>query len=114
MADEIEEKAKQFMNVRVLVLSTILSALGFVLALFWNDAIRSSIESFLPPAQTVAAKFIVAIFVTIVIIILVYIMVQFNKISEKNIIQELRKVQDGQKEMVKRKLKAKKSINSAL
>ncbi|MBI4162821.1 MAG: hypothetical protein HY513_04000 [Candidatus Aenigmarchaeota archaeon] len=109
---QIEEKAKQFMNVRTLILTTILSALGFVLALFWNDAIKTSIESLLPPAQTVTAKFMVAWMVTVIIIFVVYIIVQLNKLTEKHIIQELKKIQKEEdehiKEVVKQEIKDKK------
>ncbi len=118
MTDQFEEKAKQFMSVRMLVLTTILSALGFVLALFWNDAIKSSIESLLPPAQTVTAKFMVAGMVTVIIIFIVYVIVQLNRITESHIIQELKKMQKKEeehiKEVVKQEIKDQKKSRSKI
>jgi signal transduction histidine kinase len=88
MPDDIEEKARQLMSVRTVILTSLISAFGFVLALFWNDAVRSAIEQIVPQGGTVSAKFAAAIIVTIIIAIIIYILVHSQRIAEKRL-QEL-------------------------
>ena len=60
----------------------IVAALGFVAGLAWNEAIKALIESFFPQgnANSVLAKFIYAILVTIVVVLVtVYLGKLFRK-----------------------------------
>ena len=93
MTDAVEEKAKQYANVRALALTSIISALGFVLALFWNDAVRSAIEQILPKSDTVAAKFAAAAIVTVVVVVAIYVILKSQKIAEKNMLRLSKKAQ---------------------
>lgn len=64
---EIEKKFREtFMTL-------IISAFGFVAALSWNDAIKSSIDLLLPQERTIAVKFLSAFFVTVVVVIATYL-----------------------------------------
>ena len=85
MPDAFEEKAKQYMSVRTVVLTSIVSALGFVLALFWNDAVKSAIEQIIPAGDTLTAKFIAAVIVTAAVVVIIYILIHSQKIAEKQI-----------------------------
>ncbi len=85
MADTFEEKAKHYMSVRTVVLTSIVSALGFVLALFWNDAVKSAIEQIIPAGDTLPAKFIAAIIVTVAVVVIIYILIHSQKIAEKQL-----------------------------
>ncbi len=85
MPDAVEEKAKQYMDVRVVVFTSIISALGFVLALFWNEAVKSAIEQVIPKGDTIAAKFIAAIIVTVAVVIIIYLLIKSQKITEKGL-----------------------------
>jgi len=96
MADAFEEKAKQYMSVRAVILTSIISALAFVLALFWNDAVKSAIEQIIPSGDTLTAKFAAAIIVTIIVVIVIYILLNSQKIAEKQI-AELAKMKKKQK-----------------
>ncbi len=81
----VDEKTKQLMDIRTLMLASITSALAFVVGLFWNDAIKSAIEQFVPPGEGVAAKFISAIIVTVIVVAAVYLMFRAMHIAEKQI-----------------------------
>jgi Na+-driven multidrug efflux pump len=64
------KKAKD--HVREQTLGYIGAALGFVAGLAWNDAIAAMIEQLYPAAKdTLAAKFMYAIVVTVVVIVLI-------------------------------------------
>ena len=70
-ATEIKKKAALHAEVREKTTGYILTALGLVAGLAWNDAISSTIKYFFP-ADTggIITKFIYAIIVTIVIVVI--------------------------------------------
>ncbi len=94
MADSVEEKAKQYMDVRTVILTSIISAFGFVLALFWNEAVKSAIEQVVPRGDSVTAKFMAAIIVTIVVVVLIFIIIKSQKIAEKRVTALTRKMNE--------------------
>ncbi|HLD85545.1 MAG TPA: DUF5654 family protein [archaeon] len=105
--DQVEDNAKQFIGTRTVVFTAILSALGFVLALFWNDAIKSAIEILFPTRETVLAKLIAAVIVTVIVIFLVYVILHANRITTQKVIEELRR----QNKMLERKNLLRRSKN---
>ena len=50
----------------------IISALGLVAALSWNDAIKTSIDTLFPSVGNVIYKYYVAIIVTIISVVITY------------------------------------------
>ncbi|MEM5778438.1 MAG: DUF5654 family protein [Candidatus Aenigmatarchaeota archaeon] len=50
----------------------IISALGFVAALSWNDAIKSAITTLFPAESDLIYKFYVAVIVTIISVVITY------------------------------------------
>jgi len=50
----------------------IISALGLVAALSWNDAIKSTIDTLFPSVGNVIYKYYVAIIVTIISVVITY------------------------------------------
>ena len=50
----------------------IISALGLVAALSWNDAIKTTIDTFFPTIGNVMYKYYVAIIVTIISVVITY------------------------------------------
>lgn len=85
MAENAEEKARQLMSLRTLMLTSITSALALVVGLFWNDAIKSGIEKLVPQGQDVAAKFASAIIVTVVVVIVVYLLFRAHRIATREV-----------------------------
>jgi hypothetical protein len=59
----------------------IISALGLVAALSWNDAIKSTIDTLFPTTGNLIYKFYVAILVTIISVVITYFI---TKIKPKN------------------------------
>ena len=100
MAD-IEEQAKQYSNFRALVLTSIMTAFGFVLALFWDDAVKSTIDLVVKSGDTLTAKYEAAIFATLIVVIIMYIILRWNRLTEKKIseikmknAQEIKKLEE--------------------
>ena len=50
----------------------IISALGLVAALSWNDAIKSAIDTLFPSTSNIIYKFYVAIVVTLISVVITY------------------------------------------
>lgn len=87
---EIKEKLKKESEeikegIREQTYGYILAALGFVAALAWNEAIRDFLEYLFPlEKNTLLAKFIYAIGITIVVVIFsIYFTKIFKKKNEK-------------------------------
>ena len=65
-----EEQKKIGLEVREKTMGYILAALGFVVALAWNDAIKSLIENIFPlDKNNLSAKFVYALIVTVIIVV---------------------------------------------
>jgi len=82
---EYEEKVEKLTNVRMLFMTSIVSALALVVGLFWNEAIKAAIEQLIPAGEGLSYKFIAAIIVTIIVVIVIYILIHSQKIAGKSI-----------------------------
>ncbi len=78
----IEEHASK-MDIRSAMAAMIISALGFVAALFWRDAIQAFINEFVPEGQGLAYSFMVAIIVTVIAVATIFIINKYMTFSEK-------------------------------
>jgi len=81
MAGVEEHGAK--LDIRGAMVAMIMSALGFVAALFWRDAIQAFINEFVPEGQGMFYSFMVAIIVTVVVVIAIFIINKYMAFSEK-------------------------------
>lgn len=72
----IEEQAKS-LDIKSVIVSLIISAFGFVAALFWRDAIKALIEEVVPQGQGITAQFTAAIIVTIIAVVAIYIVSKY-------------------------------------
>lgn len=69
--DKIKNKSEEIKKeIRQKTIGYILTALGLVAALAWNEAIKSFIEHFFPMSKnTLLAKFIYAMVITFIVVI---------------------------------------------
>ncbi|MBI3495561.1 hypothetical protein HY065_02955 [Candidatus Berkelbacteria bacterium] len=73
MAKENRNRSSLKAEIRRQTASYIIGAFGLIAGLAWNEAIKSMIEYFFPLNQnTLTAKLIYAVFITIVVAILSY------------------------------------------
>ncbi len=82
---KIKEEGKEIKKeIRERTLGYITAALGLVAALAWNEAIKASIEHFFPLSRnTLLAKFIYAVLMTLVVVIMsVYLARLFKRESK--------------------------------
>lgn len=71
-------------EVKKQLLTYIVASLGLVAGLAWNEAIKALIEYFFPASQnTLQAKFLYALGVTLLIVIVSYYLAQIIKIDKE-------------------------------
>ncbi|MCD6558016.1 MAG: hypothetical protein J7K31_03235 [Candidatus Aenigmarchaeota archaeon] len=85
----IEESAKS-LNIRGVFLAAIVSALSFVAALFWRDAISATIDAIIPKGHGLIYKYLAAFIVTILAAISIYLMYRAEKLREEEFFRKLR------------------------
>jgi ABC-type multidrug transport system fused ATPase/permease subunit len=89
----VEEHAAKF-DLRGAMAAMIMSAFGFVAALFWRDAIQAFITEFVPEGQGIIYSFVVAIIVTIIAVIAIFFVnkyLTFSKQLEKKVKTRVKK-----------------------
>ncbi|MBU3905276.1 MAG: hypothetical protein KJ906_03965 [Nanoarchaeota archaeon] len=95
---ELEQYAED-MEFKKVIITLVVSSFGFLLALYWRDVLRETIEIFLPPGEGLIYKYIIAIGITIFISVLVMVLLKIQKMDiipdnyepQKRIVYEIRK-----------------------
>ena len=60
-----------------------MSAFGFMIALFWRDAITATINKVIPEGEGLTYQFSVAILVTLIAVVAIFIISKYLKIAPK-------------------------------
>ena len=78
----VEDYAKKF-DFGGAMSALLISAFGFVAALFWRDAITALLEEMFPSGSGLTYSFVVAILVSFIAIIVIFIVAKINKKSNE-------------------------------
>ena len=70
------------LNVRGAILTSLLAALGFVVAFAWRDAIQKTVDLIAPEGESLLYQYFSAFIVTVVAILLAFIILKLNSILE--------------------------------
>jgi Mn2+/Fe2+ NRAMP family transporter len=84
------EEAAQQMNIKAVIGTAIVSAFGFIIALFWRDAITAVITDLVPEGEGLLYSFFVAILVTIIAVVAIYMVSRWMNTSMKDHVKKLR------------------------
>lgn len=76
MTKTLKELKQKF---RTSIATLMLSAFGFVAALSWNDAIKSTIDTLLPQEKTLIYKFVSAVAITAFAVIATFLISRMLK-----------------------------------
>ncbi len=85
---KIEEEAKN-LNIRGVFLAAIVSALSFVAALFWRDAVSATIDKIIPAGEGLYYKYMAAVIVTIIAAGSIYLIYRAEKLREEELLKKL-------------------------
>ena len=66
MAKETFEEAAKKLDIRALLISSVITGLAFVVGLTWNDAIKETVALFAPRGDSLFFRYAAAIVVTII------------------------------------------------
>jgi len=78
--EEFKEHASK-LDIKSIVVTMILSALGFLVALAWRDAIQQSIELFVPSGEGLAYTYLAAILVTVIAVVVTFVLIRLQKMD---------------------------------
>jgi hypothetical protein len=123
MAD-IEKYAKNF-ELKKLTITMFLSALGFLVALIWRDAINATIQLYLPVGQSLWYTYLAALIVTIAAAFVTYILIKVREadivpdqyehaFADKTVGKAARLVKHGSPLQVRKKLGLKKQYHKRI
>ena len=98
MAD-LEKYAEEF-NVKDMFISMVSSAFGFLLAFWYRDVIKETIETYMPAGEGLLYKWFITFVLTIVVVIILYVLV---KIKKANLVPD--ELEEGLKNKTTRRVK---------
>lgn len=81
-----EEQVKT-LDFRAILITSVITALSFVVGLFWRDAVTDTINEIFPSGKGLIYKYLVAIAVTVFVVVISYILIKSQEIS-KNLLEE--------------------------
>lgn len=96
LMSSFEEQAAR-LDIKSIVITTVLSAFGFLVALSWRDAIQKTIDRLIPPAEDLFYSYLAALLVTAVVVAATFILI---RVQHTTVIPSRKERQD-----VKRKKK---------
>ena len=76
------QEAAEKQDFKLLFMTAIITSMVFVVGLFWNDAMKSFIESILPARDEVSAKFAAALIVTTIVGFAVFLLYRSINLAE--------------------------------
>lgn len=83
-AEELRKLRKELENeFKKQLLTLVTAAFGFTAALFWNTAIKDTIEEFIPAAKSWYGGIGIAVVVTVVAVLFIYAISKFTKPQEE-------------------------------
>ena len=78
--ERLKDTQREFENhFRTTMLTVVGGAFAFVMALFWNDAIKETIIMIVPTSQTLFYKYLAAVLVTLIGVIALFLMAKLFK-----------------------------------
>jgi hypothetical protein len=73
------EEAAAKLDIKSIIVTMILSAFGFLVALQWRDAIKGTIDLLLPGGEGLVYTYMAAILVTIFAVIVTFVLIKFQQ-----------------------------------
>lgn len=71
------------LNFRNVVATALISSFGFMIALFWRDAVTGAVNKIIPEGEGLTYQFGVAVFVTIIAVVAIFIISKYLKAPAK-------------------------------
>jgi hypothetical protein len=79
------EKHVENFDITGAIVTSIITAIGFVIALFWQNTIMDAIDTVIPQNEKLSYKFAAAIIVTFLMVLLAFLVIKAEQIHLKNV-----------------------------
>ncbi|MBI2972093.1 MAG: hypothetical protein HYY37_06755 [Candidatus Aenigmarchaeota archaeon] len=89
MAQNFEEAAKK-LDIRALLVSSVITALAFVVGLTWNEAIKQTIAQIVPTGESLFYSYLAAVAVTFMAVTVAYFLYRSQEVKIHNLERLLR------------------------
>jgi hypothetical protein len=83
-----EEQVKK-LDFRGVIITAIITALAFVVGLFWRDAIAETIDLLAPRGEGLLYSYITAIVATVFVVVMAYILMKTQDIKIKHLLERV-------------------------
>ncbi|MEE9405784.1 MAG: DUF5654 family protein [Candidatus Aenigmarchaeota archaeon] len=99
------------MDIKGIVITMILGAFGFLVALQWRDAIKGTIDLFLPGGEGLMYTYVAAILVTVIAVAVTFVLIKLKDVDiipdkyENRVKDKARRAKERAKSKVRRKKK---------
>ncbi|MDI6721582.1 MAG: DUF5654 family protein [Candidatus Aenigmarchaeota archaeon] len=115
---ELEEGIKK-MDFRLIIFTSIITALSFVVGLFWRDAISETINEIIPSGQGLFYRYAAAMIATFVVVVIAYFIIRAQNIKINKIVRSIERMEEGRikkivKKMEEENKKRRKSVKKIL
>ena len=67
------------LNIKTIIITTILSAFSFLVALTWRDAIQKTLNTFLPEGEGLFYDYLTALIITLIAVTVTYTLLHLEK-----------------------------------
>ena len=78
------------LDVKGVMITSIMTALAFVVGLFWRDAIAETINQLVPEGEGLIYKYVAALIATVVVVIIGYILIKAQEIKPEYLLKKKR------------------------
>lgn len=84
-----EEQVKR-LDFRGIMISAIITAMAFVVGLFWRDAITETIKIVAPQGTGLVYSYITAVIATVIVVIMAYVLMKTQTIKIESMLKKRR------------------------
>ncbi len=77
------------LNIKSVIVGSVISALGFLVALSWRDTIKAAIETLVPKREGLAYMFASSVIITVIAVLAGYILLKVaqNSVSPRRLVR---------------------------
>ncbi|MBI2579828.1 MAG: hypothetical protein HYW27_02915 [Candidatus Aenigmarchaeota archaeon] len=89
---ELEDSIRK-MDFRAVVFTAIITALSFVVGLFWRDAISETINAVIPEGEGLFYRYFAAMVATVIVVIIAFFLIRAQNVDIEKAVKKLGEIE---------------------
>ncbi len=85
MASEGFEEAAKRLDIRAMLVSSIITALALVVGLSWNDAVKETIAQVVPKGESLYYRYLAALIITVTAVVISYFLYRSQQVKIRDL-----------------------------